>query len=200
MLAGAVASMIASIVGIGLVLALVSPALAHTTLLQASPGPGQRGGGTIEFIDLVFAEPVSEAVVTVTREEVEVPGSMLETDGQIIRFAFDSPVTEPGRYEVAYNMISFDLDESEASYFFDYVPDAPQPVRLGPVDTSGDSNLVPILAGSVMVVCLAGLAFIYLSRVVAGREAADGPDDDRPDDGHGGGHENGHPEADPPRR
>jgi hypothetical protein len=133
---------------------------------------------------------VSDAVVTVNRDGVDVPGSMLETDGQVIQFAFDSALSEPGRYEVVYEMISFDRDETDASFFFDYVPDAPPPVRLGQLDAPPrDLNLVPILASIFLAGCLVGLAFVYLSRVEAGRrEATDGPDEG-PAEGPGdGGH------------
>ncbi|MEL7156548.1 MAG: hypothetical protein AAFN30_08110, partial [Actinomycetota bacterium] len=64
---------------VGLVTVVVGPAhpaAAHTDLLQASPGPGQRAGGDVRFIDLVFTEPVTEATVTVTSGGVEVPSRL----------------------------------------------------------------------------------------------------------------------------
>ncbi|MCP4227200.1 MAG: copper resistance protein CopC [Actinomycetia bacterium] len=174
--AGRVISVVA-IVGIVLGLVFPSPAPAHTTMLQASPGPGQRAGGMIEFVDLVFAESISDGVVTVTLDGVVIPGSMIETEGQIIRFGFDEPLTEPGRYEVAYEFLSFDLDPGEATYVFDFVPEALQPVRLGLLDEPESRSWVPVVAGVILVGCLAGLAFLFLGRIKVGR----GIDEDDPD-------------------
>ncbi|MEM8925631.1 MAG: copper resistance protein CopC [Actinomycetota bacterium] len=171
-----------------------APAFAHTDLLQASPGPGQLVGGTVEVIDLVFTEPITEARVTVTRDGQDVPGTMVNTDGIIIRFELDEPITEPGRYDVRYEMISFDLDDTADGFFFEYEPSAPEPFRLGVVQEPEGTNWVMVAASAVLMAALAGLLFIFVKRVDGQRRAGvldgdaaasvDGDDDDEDDQRH----------------
>lgn len=177
------------------VLALVGPSLAagpagaHTELLQASPGPGQRAGGEIDFVDLVFLEPVSGATVEVSLDGVVLDGSMVVTDGSIIRFELAEPLSSPGRYEVTYRMISFDGDETVDSYPFTFEPDAPQALRIGDpvtgeVPGSGGRNWLFLISTAVLIAALAGLAFLFLSRLESRRRraAADlAPDEASPD-------------------
>ncbi|MEL6983971.1 MAG: copper resistance protein CopC [Actinomycetota bacterium] len=133
------------------VLAVV-PVGAHTDLIQGSPGPGQRVGGDVDFIDMVFGAPVTEVeVVLLGPDGMSIAGEMEVADGQIIRHRLDEAVTEPGRYLVEYEMISDDGDFTERSYFFDYDPAAPAPTRLGEVDIPDESwfttrNVIAALA------------------------------------------------------
>ncbi len=150
---------------------LARPASAHTDLLQASPGPGQRAGGDIRFLDLVFTEPVSDAQVTVTLDGEVVAGETTATDGIIIRFELDEPLATPGRYEVAYDMISFDLDETADGYFFFYEPSAPEPLRLGVVEDPGP-NWTVIGASVVLGACVVGLLFLFVTRLESQRRAS----------------------------
>jgi methionine-rich copper-binding protein CopC len=147
-----------------------APAAAHTDLLQASPGPGQRAGGDIDFVDLAFLEPVSGATVDVVHDGETVPGSMIVTDGSIIRFAFDEPLTSSGTYEVSYAMTSYDLDATTGSFSFTFEPEAPQARRIGTIEESG-RNWTQIVATGVLIVALAGAAFLFLSRVESKRRA-----------------------------
>lgn len=166
-------------IGVGVV-AAPNPAAAHTELLQASPGPGQRGGGKVEFIDLVFLEPVSEATVEVVFDGESLPGEMNVTEGSIIRFKLDEPLETPGTYEVKYRMISFDLDDTEADFSFTYAPDAPQVQRIGDPGAGEEGrNWIAVIATGVLIVSLAGLAFLFLSRLESKRRLAgdeSGPD------------------------
>lgn len=157
------------------------PAAAHTELLQASPGPGQRAGGDIDFIDLVFLEPVSSASVEVVHDGEVVPGSMTVTDGSIIRFVFDEALTSSGRYDVTYQMISYDLDDTEDGFFFTFEPEAPQALRIGEPGEVGGRNWLQIGATVVLIASLAGLAFVFLSRLEQRRRTTVTSDEAAPD-------------------
>ena len=163
--------LLAAVVVLGLLLGVaVQPAAGHTDLLQASPGAGQRAGGEIDFIDLAFFEPVSGASVTVVHDGATVPGSMTVTDGSIIRFAFDEALSSAGTYDVTYEMISYDLDETRGSFSFTFEPEAPQARRIGTVEPEG-RNWVQIIATGVLIAALAGVAFLFLSRLESRRRA-----------------------------
>ena len=165
--------------GLTLLIALVAsvalgagPAGAHTDLLQGSPGPGQRVGGEVDVVDLVFAEPVTEAVVTITGPDGEtVAGEMTAADGLIIRFRLDDALTEPGDYQLDYEMISFDTDFTERGYNFTYDPTAPEPIRLGAEVEAEGTNWLVIIASAVLMAALAGLLFVFVKRTDAQRNA-----------------------------
>jgi methionine-rich copper-binding protein CopC len=163
--------------GVGGILTVggADPAAAHTDLLQASPGPSQQAGDPLQFIDLAFLEPVSDAVVRVTFDGAELPGTMLTDEGTIIRFQLEEPLSQPGRYDVSYEMLSFDLDQTESGFFFTFAPDSPPPLRLGNVTEagSGGRDWIPIIATVVLVGSLAGLAFMFLDRLEGRRQTAD---------------------------
>jgi methionine-rich copper-binding protein CopC len=167
-------------------LLVVSPAGAHTALLQSSPGSGQVAGGVIDFLDLVYLEPVSEVEITVTGPDREVvPGEMVVDEGQIIRYAME-PLTEPGRYIVRYTMISFDEDITNSGYFFEYDPEALAPVRLAESDIPPTPLFtvqrvsIAVLAGSIIGLC--GLQIVSLrrkQRLLAARRAGAVPADEQ---------------------
>ena len=166
-----------------------TPASAHTDLLQASPGPGQRVGGDVDFVDLVFLEPVSGATVEVSLDGAILDGSMVVAEGSIIRYELAEPLSSPGRYEVAYRMRSFDGDQTEETFPFTFEPDAPQALRIGDpvtgeVPNGGGRNWVQLLATAVLIASVAGLAFLFLTRLERRRRlAADAtaPDEAQPD-------------------
>jgi methionine-rich copper-binding protein CopC len=164
----------AAMVSLAAAMASASPAAAHTELLQASPGPGQQAGGTIDFIDLAFLQTVSDATIEVSHEGQPIPGTMVEPNGQIVRFGFAEPLSSPGRYDVTYRMISPDQDQIAETYWFTFEPAAPQAFRLGDLATrpTGGRSWTQIIATAVLIACLAALAFLYLSRVEARRRAA----------------------------
>ncbi len=151
-----------------------TPASAHTDLLQASPGPGQQAGGTIDFIDLVFVEPVSEVVLTVVDPNGdEVAGAMVVSDGHLIRYKIEEPLTTTGRYIVGYTMTSADGDFTEADFHFAYHPDLTQPQRLSP-DTvpSQGRSLVAWVASIGLAVSLLGGVVLVMARLERSRAAS----------------------------
>ena len=146
---------------------------AHTELLQGSPGPGQRVGGTVDFIDLVFLAPVTDVELTLRGPGGEVKGGeMVVADGQIIRYRMDDALTTPGRYVVEYQMVSDDGDLTEAGYFFLYDEDAFEPARLGAGDVP-DPPLVtlPRALAAAAVVILGSACVVLLGRVRRTRAA-----------------------------
>jgi methionine-rich copper-binding protein CopC len=165
-----------AVVGLALIVVGGGPdqASAHGDLLQASPGPGQQAGGTIDFIDLAFLETANEVVVEVAHDGATVPGAMEVADGRIIRFAFDQPLTSPGRYDVSYTLTSGDEDRYTESYYFTYEPASPQAFRLGTVDPSPSGGGWPrarTVAVLVVVTVMIGLAFVYLMQLERQRSA-----------------------------
>ncbi len=171
LLAWSVALLVIGAGSLGVAAAVAPPAAAHTDLLQASPGPGQRAGGEIDFVDLAFLEPVSDATVDVVHDGGTVAGSMVTTDGSIIRFEFDEPLASAGTYDVSYAMTSADLDATTGRFTFTFEPSAPQAVRIGTVGPE-PRNWVPVIATGVLIVALAGAAFLLLGRLEARRRAA----------------------------
>lgn len=168
------------IILIGLVVALASVgptaprAGAHTDLLQGSPGPGQRVGGTVDFVDLVFLAPVREVVIEVRDPGGEViAGEMEVADGQIIRYAMEALIVE-GRYLIDYEMISDDGDLTQSGYFFVYEEGAFEPVRLGEVDVPGPPIVTARNAvGAVLVVVLGLICVVLANRFWRARAALD---------------------------
>lgn len=144
------------------------PATAHTDLIQGSPGPGQRIGGVVDFVDLVFAAPVSEVELVVLRPDGTVqPGEMVVADGQIIRHEMEA-LPEPGRYLVEYQMISDDGDFTLGNYFFDFDETAVAPTRLGLVDVPEEPLVTArnaVGAGAVAALLVAcGVLLLRLRR------------------------------------
>ena len=89
-----------------------SPAAAHTDLLQSSPGAFTEVGGTVDFIDLVFVDPVRDVAIEVVGPDgAAVDGRMEVADGQIIRYRMPA-LQVVGDYTVSYTMISADEDAS----------------------------------------------------------------------------------------
>ena len=125
----------------------VTAADAHTALLGASPGPDETVGGTIDFVDLAFLDPVAEAEVVVTFNSVPVAGTMASVDGEIIRFELDEALQSPGRYQVAYEMISADGDLTTSGFFFTFALDGPQPQRIDSTSALTSSNNAELTVG-----------------------------------------------------
>ena len=172
--------LLASLILVLLVIGLgPAPAGAHTTLIQASPPIGQPAGGTIDFVDLAFAEPVTDATITVFLDDIVMPGVTTVSDGQLIRFELDSPLDTPGQYAVRYELTSFDGDDTDAIYFFAYDPDAIQPPRLGVADPGADDggrNWTQIIATVVLAASLIGLLGLFVTRLDAKRRKAETSD------------------------
>ncbi len=140
----------------------ITPASAHTALLEASPGPDQTVGGTVTGIDLAFLDPISDAIVTVSYNGAPVAGTTTVSNGDLIRFDFDEPLQAPGRYQVFYEMTSFDLDYTTSGFFFTFDTNAAPLIRLEAPTAGGDSSfpLVPTIVAAVVVVALLA-AFVW---------------------------------------
>jgi methionine-rich copper-binding protein CopC len=149
-------------------------ALAHTDLLQGSPGPAQLVGGTVDFVDLVFVAAVSDARIDLTGPDGSpVPGQMEVSDGQIVRYRME-PIDEPGRYLVSYRIRSADGDDTGAEYSFSYDPDALQPIRIGGDDVPpSGSDVGRLLRWAVVVVLVACLATWCLALILRLRRQRD---------------------------
>lgn len=158
----------------------VGPAAAHGKLLQASPGPGQKAGGVVDFIDLAFLEDATDAVVVVTKDGAPVPGTTTVASGRIVQFTFDPPLSAPGRYDVTFTATWSDQDRVSETYFFTYDVAAEAPVHLGSGDLtqpeSGWSS-VKIVATVVLITAMFGLAVLYVLQLERrrSRAVADGP-------------------------
>ena len=166
------ASVVAVLALVGLIMA--PPASAHTNLLAGSPGPAQRAGGTIESIDLVFPEQVTEFTAWLEGPDgATLPGSVNADAGQLFRLTLDGPLSDFGRYIVRYEMISADGDDTESAYFFNFEEGAPQPLPLGEVDVpqTGGTSALTIVSGAVLLACLVGLALLFVVNLERKRAA-----------------------------
>jgi len=105
-------------------------ASAHTAMVGGAPEFDATVGGTVDFVNIAYSDPVSNATVAVSYNEELLPGVTTVNEGQIIRFQLDTPLELPGRYKVEINMVSYDSDATNQSYFFTYDPAAPQPQQL----------------------------------------------------------------------
>jgi methionine-rich copper-binding protein CopC len=140
---------------------------AHTELLQASPGPSQRVGGTVDFVDLVFLAPVSSVEVEIDGPDGPVPSRVASPDGQIIHVVLE-PIETPGSYQVTYRMRSNDGDDTEGTFLFTYQPGAPEPPRFDTADLADGPSAVTGLRvlGAALVVGLIGLCLILTRRLL----------------------------------
>lgn len=154
----------------------VGPAAAHGKLLQASPGPGQKAGGVVDFIDLAFLEDATDAVVAVTKDGVPVPGATTVANGRIVRFAFNPPLSAPGRYDVTFTATWVDKDRVTEAYYFTYDAAAPAPVHIGTVDDlpqpESSWSSVRIVATVVLITAMFGLAVLYVLQLERRRSRA----------------------------
>ena len=157
-------------------LAMAAPADAHTELLQAAPGPGQQVGGTVDFVDLVFLDPVTDASVEVMDESGIIQGGAMDptaTDGRIVRFELDAPLAVTGRYDVRYAVTAADGDRLEATHFFVYEPASPQPQRIGSVPEHEDDQTMLWAAGGAMgVIIVVGAAMLTRNVLLLRRQRA----------------------------
>ncbi len=166
------------VASLGNLVVAAGPASAHASLIQSSPGPGQVVGGTLDFVDLAFVDVVSQAKVLVSHNGIEVPGTTAADSGVIIRFTFNQPLTDPGRYDVTYSWLASDGHPTEEVYAFTYQPSAKPAFRIGqpggPSTSPGGRSWLKIGIFAVLVVALAGLALMFLLQVQNRRSAADG--------------------------
>ncbi len=147
---------------------LALPAEAHTAMLRASPDRDATAGGSIGFIDMEFLDPVTDASVTVTYNGAPVAGQTTVADGEIITFTLDQPLAQPGRYQVNYEMISFDSDFTTGGFFFTFEPAAGEAARIESSGPGGLSSITVALSGAGLALVVALLA-LFVWRIDARR-------------------------------
>ena len=143
---------------------LALPAGAHTAMLRASPDRDATVGGSIGFIDLEFLDPVTNASVTVTYNGAPVAGRTTVADGEVITFTLDQPLAESGRYQVNYEMTSFDSDLTTDGFFFTFDPAADQVARIEPSGSGGFSSTTLALSGAGLT-AVVGLLALFVRRI-----------------------------------
>ncbi|MGH1494019.1 MAG: copper resistance CopC family protein [Acidimicrobiales bacterium] len=167
----------ATVFALAVAVLLALPARAHTAMLRASPDRNATAGGSIAFIDLNFLDPVTNASVTVTYNGTPVAGRATVADGEVITFTLDQPLTQPGRYQVSYEMTSFDGDFTTGGYFFTFDPAAEQVGRIEFSGSSGFSTTTLALSGAGLIM-IVGLLAVFVRRIDSGRREALGATDD----------------------
>ena len=165
-----------AIVAASVVWPWMAPADAHSALVGASPAPDETVGGNVDFVELAFNEPVSDATISVLYNQEPLAGVTTVTDGEVIRFELSEGLLQPGRYEISYDMISFDTDHTIDGFFFTFEPGARQP---GEIDLGGGQGLIEtesegtdwFFFGAVglLLASLFGLVAIFVWRVDAKR-------------------------------
>lgn len=143
-------------------LALTLPSGAHTALLRASPDRDAMAGGSVDVIDLEFLDPVSQTSVTVTYNGTPVAGLTTVPDGKVITFTLNQPLVQTGRYQVDYQMISFDGDFTTGGFFFTYDPAAAQPTRIEPGGSGLSSSTTLALSVGGLAIIAIGLGIFVL--------------------------------------
>ncbi|MBT8216159.1 MAG: copper resistance protein CopC [Acidimicrobiia bacterium] len=140
-----------------LAVALATPAAAHTSLDFASPGPGVRVSEPVDRIQLGFADPVEDPVVTLLDPAGDpVTGRVEVIDEYTLAFVLDG-LTQPGEYVVQYRVSSPDDDAEgdllESAYAFTY---------LGDSDDGGSNALVFLAVAAGLAVVAAPVAWRVL--------------------------------------
>ena len=157
-------ALFSTVIALATTAVLAVPAGAHTAMLQASPDRDAIVGGSVTVIDLEFLDPITDAAVSVTYNGVPVAGRTTVADGKLITFALDQPLSQPGRYQVSYEMISFDTDFTTGGFFFSYDPAAAPAERLELPSSSGLPTITVVLAGAGLAL-LAGFLALAIVRI-----------------------------------
>lgn len=174
-----VAVAVLAVAAILVFLLAVRPAAAHSALVGASPAPDETVGGTIDVVELAFNESVSQATITVSFNDQPLAGATTMANGEILRFQLDQALSVPGRYQISYEMISFDTDFTTSAYFFTFDPAAPQPDRIGVGETTGvvisdagtsGTNWLLVVGSAVGAVAAVVVLAAYVWRLDAQRE------------------------------
>ena len=148
---------------------IATPAAAHSSLGEASPGPGDLVGGTLDSLELVFLDGVSEPAVTLRAPDgTDIDTTVSQPSGLEVRAEFDA-LQEPGQYIVDWSLVSADGDDTSAAYSFSFDPNAPPRDELSP---STSSPAVPIALAVLLAIFIAGFVFMRGGR----SEVADSPE------------------------
>lgn len=106
--------------------AVASPAAAHTQIQRAIPGPAESVGGEVDSVVLDFLDPVVPTPeITVSGPDGAPvaglqPAEMLADDVAVARF---DVLTEAGEYRVDYTFVALDGDEQVSAHTFTVEPD-----------------------------------------------------------------------------
>lgn len=157
-------ALLTTVVALAVVILPAMPASAHTAMVRASPDRDAIAGGSISFIDLEFLDPVTSASVSVTYNGAPVSGRTTVGTGEVITFTLDQPLAQPGRYQVSYEMVSFDADFTTSGFFFTFDPTANQMARIEPPGPGGFSTTTLALSGAGLTV-LVGLLALFVWRI-----------------------------------
>lgn len=157
-------ALITTVAALAVTALLALPTGAHTVMRRASPDRDATAGGSVGFVDLDFFGPVTDAAVTVAYNGVPVAGRTTVADGEVITFALDQPLAQPGRYQVSYEIISTDGDFTSSAFFFTYDPAADQPARIESSGSGGFSITTLVVSGAGLVVAV-GLLALFVRRI-----------------------------------
>lgn len=147
-----------------MVLATATVVFAHAEVVGSSPSSGSTVGGDIERIDIVFADLVANAVVSVTGPDGLVAGQMVQAEGQVIAFGLEDKLETEGQYKVEFEFDSIDdADFVELEFAFNYEKGAAEPLPVVAGAGTPDSNTSRIAIG-MLGVSTVGLAVLLLWR------------------------------------
>ena len=137
------------------------PAFAHGGIVQGVPGPGQSVGGVVENVQLLFAEPVDEAVVTIEDATgVVLPGTLDQPISNLLELSTDGIVLD-GDYIVRYSVTFEDDVEFSSAYQFTYSKDSPAPLPIDPASVAFSSG---VSVSSLLIGLAAGIVGLLLLR------------------------------------
>jgi len=142
-----------------LLLIAVPTALAHATLLSASPAPGQVAPSTFRDINLIFDSLLApgSSVALFTGNSLPVPGIVSQVErGRELAVHLAAPLS-PGTYTAQWTAVTLDGHSVEGSYQFGVSKDS---------GVSPWAMWVPIIAGALVV---AGILVVGWGWVVGQR-------------------------------
>jgi methionine-rich copper-binding protein CopC len=149
------------IAGLSALLLIAGPAGAHSSLGEASPGPGDIVGGTVDSLELVFLQGVSDASISLRTPDGVLTETTVSQPSELeVRAEFDA-LEEPGQYIVDWGLTSADGDSTAASYAFSYDPDAPPREELSP---STSNPAIPIALAVMLALLVVGFVFMRRDR------------------------------------
>ena len=139
------------------------PAFAHGGIVQGVPGPGQSVGGTVGKIQLLFAEPVNEAAVTIEDSTgVLLTGTLDYPVSNLLEFSTDG-ITVDDDYIVRYSVIFDDGVKFSSAYQFTYSENSPAPL---PIDAASVSLSRALGLPQLLVGLAAAVVALLLVRLV----------------------------------
>lgn len=142
---------------------LAVPALAHGGIVQGVPGPGQSVGGTVENVQLLFAEPVNEAVVTVEDSNgVLLAGTLNQPVSNLLELSTGG-ITVEDDYIVRYSVTFDDGVEFNSAYQFTYSESSPAPLPIDPASVALSRGLS---APGLLIGLAAAIVLLLLLRLV----------------------------------